>query len=116
MEGGYDEGDADFWRFRWPRPDPCLSCPPWPLVEDYLLGHIARAALRRADPVPQQLARSGQIEVADLDPDGVLDEARRAVFESLGELAADWQRSLDYSQGLLKELAGFAKVPQKSAD
>ncbi len=107
---------ADFWRFRWPRPDPCLSCPPWPLLEDYLLGHIARAALRRADRVHQQLARSGKIEVADLDPDGVLDEAQRALFEGMGELAADWQRSLDYSQGLLKELAGFAKAPLKSAD
>jgi hypothetical protein len=26
-----------------PRPDPCLSCPPWDFVEQTLLGHMALA-------------------------------------------------------------------------
>jgi hypothetical protein len=100
---------ADFWRFRWPRPDPCLSCPPWPLVEDYLLGHIARAALKRADAVHQRLARSGKLEVADLDPENLLDEARQGIFEGMAELGSDWQRGLEEGQSLLKEFAGFTR-------
>jgi hypothetical protein len=33
-----------FDRFK-PRPDPCLTCPPWDLIEIYVLGGITRHLL-----------------------------------------------------------------------
>jgi hypothetical protein len=104
----------DFWHERWPVPDPCLSCPPWPLMEDYLLGHVARAALRRADAVHQRLGRDLQLDPKDFEIEGLLDEARRASLEGMGELARDWQESLDRSQKLIREMQALAERGAKA--
>lgn len=104
----------DFWRERWPVPDPCLSCPPFPLLEDYLLGHVARAAVRRADAVHQRLGRDLRLDPKDFEIEGLLDEARHAALEGMGELARDWQESLDRSQKLIREMQALAERGAKA--
>jgi hypothetical protein len=101
--------DADFWawlkdRLFWkegipfPGGDPCLSCPPFELVEIAVLGGLVRAGFPLVDDIRKQVSRNPD-KALKLSPDKMVEqqlegvklglaEFRKAVNESVKELKA----------------------------
>ena len=91
-----------FWRKGLPRPggDPCLSCPPFELLEIAVLGGLVRATFPVADEIKAQVDKKPDRELK-FDPERLLkiqqEGAEIGVREFRGALAA----SLKELQGLI---------------
>jgi hypothetical protein len=88
---------VDIFKFR---PDPCLSCPPFELVERYILGAITREMLTIAYELEK---REKPDQEMDLKP--VQEAFVRGVEIGTKELVTALNRSLEDGRKLVEELA-----------
>ena len=89
-------------------PDPCLSCPPLWLIEEYLYGAIARASLEHAAKLKVGL-RAEKLTAADLrvpDLAKALPAALRSGLTELVQVYRDDLRHATESVGLMARVAG----------
>ena len=84
--------------FRLPRPDPCLTCPPFDLLGQELLGGAVRALMPLAERIELSLARG---EGVGLEID--LDEVEKVGLEGARTAAAEFgRRVLESVEGVQK--------------
>lgn len=84
-----------------PGPTPCLTCPPFELVETYVLGGITRRLLAFA----YDLEREGFGKDEDLGDERVLEQFLEGAREGVDELLEAYDRSLDRSREMQDRLS-----------
>ena len=94
-----------------PRPDPCLTCPPFELVERYVLGGITR----------EMLTLAYQLDDGNIDPQREVDERQvldlffSGAKSGVDELLEQYRASLENSQRRLEILSQLLpKLPEPS--
>ena len=94
--------DRLFWKKGWPGPgDPCLSCPPFELLEIAALGGLIRATFPIADEIKAGAERNEQrtrkLDVEDLDK-----LQYEGIRIGLGEFRERLAKSIDEMQPMLR--------------
>lgn len=104
--------DNDFWawlkeRLFWkkglpvPGGDPCLSCPPFELIEIAVLGGLVRATFPIADEIKAQVEKDGDAELK-LEPERLLKQQLQGVEIGLKEFRGALRTSLKEMETLLR--------------
>lgn len=91
-----------------PRPE-CLTCPPWPLIEETVFGELARLALDNADRVHQRVAREGKIAVDELGIPELMRAAREGLARGLMTTVKEYRESLRHTEQMLERMEHGAK-------
>ncbi len=103
--------DADFWawlkdRLFWkdgipfPGGDPCLSCPPFELIEIAVLGGLVRSSFATADKIRAHVEKNGD-KAMKIDPEELVKLQLDGVKTGLKEFRSSLKKSIEE----LKELA-----------
>lgn len=90
-------------RFPNPLDDVCLTCPPWRMIENAVLGGIIKSMLPERDRLVQERLEGKQ---ASVDVKLLVSGLERGAFAGLSELRSHWERSLERSK---KGLDAFEK-------
>jgi hypothetical protein len=85
-------------RFRLPLPEPCLSCPPWELIENAALGGIIKTMLPERDRLVAERLRG---KVASVDVKLLADAVEKGTAAGLAELRQRWEKDLEQSKKAL---------------
>lgn len=104
--------DADFWawlkdRLFWkdgipfPGGDPCLSCPPFELIELAVLGGMVRATMPAAEALKKQIGKNGKLS-KKYSLDDVVKQVEEGAAIGLKEYRAALKNSLKELQALVK--------------
>lgn len=104
--------DADFWawlkdRLFWkdgipvPGGDPCLSCPPFELVEIAVLGGMIRASLPVADKIKAHVEKNGDKDM-NFDPEQLVELQTEGTKIGLKEFRSAVKRSIEELKVLAK--------------
>jgi hypothetical protein len=95
--------DRLFWKKGWPGPggDPCLSCPPFELIEIAVLGGLVRATFPLADEI-KAAAERGEKASMKLDVDDLTRLQHEGVRLGLAELREHLARSIEEMQGMVR--------------
>lgn len=94
----------DVLRHRWPEPNPCLTCPPWPFIEETIYGRIAQVALDHADRVHAAIAKEGRVSAKLFDVERVQQTVREAGIAAIRDVVVEYRASLGHTEKLLAEL------------
>ena len=89
-----------------PRPDPCLTCPPFELIERYVLGGITREMLALAYELDNGETKEGR----EIDEYLVLKSFFNGARAGVDELLAQYRDSIERSQKLLGELPQLLSI------
>lgn len=89
-------------QFRIPKPDPCLTCPPWDVIEIYALGGVMRELLALSEKLLPKDEMLQETQVATAMATGL--------NSGLAELSNTLQRSIRHTQATFKELAPLMKI------
>jgi hypothetical protein len=85
-----------------PRPDPCLTCPPFESIEIFTLGGIVREMLT--------LAYANRAGKAQVDEKTLAQSMAKGISNGLNELVTLQQKSLEQAPSHLKKLSQVLKV------
>jgi hypothetical protein len=96
-------------RFPEPLPDPCLTCPPWPLIEDAVLGGIIKAMLPERDRLIEERLQG---KMAAVDLKRLIGAVEKGAGIGLAELRKRLEQDLEKSR---KGLAAFDKPGSQAA-
>ncbi|MCG8468792.1 MAG: hypothetical protein MJB57_11395 [Gemmatimonadetes bacterium] len=83
-----------------PIPDPCLTCPPWDVVETAVLGGV----FRRMAGLVERYRSSEQLERRVLDPSDIGESVYAGVREGFDELGQTLRRSLERTRDIATRL------------
>jgi len=104
--------DADFWawlkdRLFWkdgipvPGGDPCLSCPPFELIEIAVLGGLVRASFPVADEIKAHVSKNSE-RALEMSPERLVERQLEGVAIGLKEFRGALAKSVDEIQTLLR--------------
>jgi len=105
--------DADFWawlkdRLFWkdgipvPGGDPCLSCPPFELIELAVLGGMIRATFPAAREIKAQVNKQGERAAVKISPEELAKTIDEGVAIGLGDVRRSLARSVEELAPLIK--------------
>lgn len=95
--------DRLFWKKGWPGPggDPCLSCPPFELIEIAVLGGLVRATFPLADEIKAAAERGEKVSMK-LDVDDLTRLQHEGVRLGLAEFRKHVAHSIEDMQGMIR--------------
>lgn len=100
----------EFWREIIPRPNPCLTCPPFEWIEDAMLGGMGLAAMATMEPVKDAI-HEGEVPRKLLDLRVLESAYHQAVKTALSEFGQDLRRS--FKQDLKRFENLISKKPER---
>ena len=85
----------------WELPDPCLTCPPWDLIENAVLGGLIQASFDEVEKVKAAAAEVRNLGAKIESPEKLM---LGGVVPALSNFAKEWRKDMKRSEKMLKQL------------